>query len=204
MILVPDSPSNQSAGGARTTWSVSVTEENGLKALLWTTTVLRFCSVRPFTETLLTRKPCFSFKYFSTVGKLNILCYWEGSILFSQVSIQWCQHNSRTVRLVLSAIFLMDLQLVGWCTFLSILVSWISFEFLNFFNLKIWKSFRQCIWTCLTTLFHDFGYHGNTNIIFTCAYLKLRWNTTALSQSNCRNFSCSSIKNNNATGKASS
>ena len=31
-------------------------------------------------------------------------------------------------------------------------------------------------------------------VIFTCRYLKLSWNITALSQSNCRNFSCSSIK----------
>ena len=30
-------------------------------------------------------------------------------------------------------------------------------------------------------------------VIFTCWYLKLSWNTTALNQSNCRNFSCSSI-----------
>ena len=29
--------------------------------------------------------------------------------------------------------------------------------------------------------------------IFTCRYFKLSWNTTALSQSNCINFSCSSI-----------
>ena len=33
----------------------------------------------------------------------------------------------------------------------------------------------------------------NSFVIFTCRYFKLRWNTTALSQSNCRNFSCSSI-----------
>ena len=32
-------------------------------------------------------------------------------------------------------------------------------------------------------------------VIFTCRYFKLSWNTTALSQSNCRNFSCSSINN---------
>ena len=32
-------------------------------------------------------------------------------------------------------------------------------------------------------------------VIFTCRYFKLNWNTTALSQSNCRNFWCSSIKN---------
>ena len=30
-------------------------------------------------------------------------------------------------------------------------------------------------------------------IIFKCRYFKLSWNTTALSQSNCSNFSCSSI-----------
>ena len=30
-------------------------------------------------------------------------------------------------------------------------------------------------------------------VIFSCRYFKLRWNTAALSQSNCRNFSCSSI-----------
>ena len=32
-------------------------------------------------------------------------------------------------------------------------------------------------------------------VIFTCRYFKLSWNTTALSQSNCSNFSCSSINN---------
>ena len=32
-------------------------------------------------------------------------------------------------------------------------------------------------------------------VIFTCRHFKLSWNTTALSQSNYRNFSCSSIKN---------
>ena len=31
-------------------------------------------------------------------------------------------------------------------------------------------------------------------VIFTSRYFKLSWNTTALSQSNCRNFSCSSIR----------
>ena len=31
-------------------------------------------------------------------------------------------------------------------------------------------------------------------VIFTCRYFKLSWNTTALSQSDCRNFSCSSIR----------
>ena len=30
-------------------------------------------------------------------------------------------------------------------------------------------------------------------VIFTCRYFKFSWNTTALSQSNCRNFTCSSI-----------
>ena len=32
-------------------------------------------------------------------------------------------------------------------------------------------------------------------VIFTCRYFKLSWNTTTLIQSNCRNFSCSSIIN---------
>ena len=31
-------------------------------------------------------------------------------------------------------------------------------------------------------------------VICTCRYFKLSWNTTALSQSDCRNFSCSSIR----------
>ena len=34
-------------------------------------------------------------------------------------------------------------------------------------------------------------------VIFTCGYFKLSWNTTALSQSNYRNFSCSSIMDRN-------
>jgi len=34
---------------------------------------------------------------------------------------------------------------------------------------------------------------GKRFVIFTCRYFKLSWNTTALSQSNCRNFSRSSI-----------
>ena len=31
-------------------------------------------------------------------------------------------------------------------------------------------------------------------VIFTCRYFKLSWNNTALSQSNCSNFSCSSVR----------
>ena len=34
---------------------------------------------------------------------------------------------------------------------------------------------------------------GKRFVIFTCRHFKLSWNTTALSESNCRNFSCSSI-----------
>ena len=37
-------------------------------------------------------------------------------------------------------------------------------------------------------------YYPQKVVVFTCRYFKLSWNTTALSQSNCRNFSCSSIK----------
>ena len=34
-------------------------------------------------------------------------------------------------------------------------------------------------------------YYHKRFVVFTCRYFKLSWNTTALSQSNCRNFSCS-------------
>ena len=34
---------------------------------------------------------------------------------------------------------------------------------------------------------------GKRFVLFTCRYFKLSWNTTALSQSNCRKFSCSRI-----------
>ena len=36
-------------------------------------------------------------------------------------------------------------------------------------------------------------------VIFTCRYFKLSWNTTALRQSNCRNFSCSSTNDVNSS-----
>ena len=36
-------------------------------------------------------------------------------------------------------------------------------------------------------------YSPKRSVIFTCRHFKLSWNTTALNQSNCRNFSCSSI-----------
>ena len=35
-------------------------------------------------------------------------------------------------------------------------------------------------------------------VVFTCRYFKLSWNTTALSQSKCRNFSCSSTSIGNS------
>ena len=37
------------------------------------------------------------------------------------------------------------------------------------------------------------------SVIFTCRYFKLSWNTTALNQSDCRNFSCSSKNMNTCT-----
>ena len=36
-------------------------------------------------------------------------------------------------------------------------------------------------------------------LIFTCRYFELSWNTTALSQSNYRNFACSSMNKSNST-----
>ena len=46
-------------------------------------------------------------------------------------------------------------------------------------------------------------YYPQKVVIFTCRYFKLSWNTTALSQSNCRNISCSSISNHIAVFAAS-
>ena len=37
-------------------------------------------------------------------------------------------------------------------------------------------------------------YYPQKVVIFTCRYFKLTWNTTALSQPNCRNFLCSGIR----------
>ena len=39
-------------------------------------------------------------------------------------------------------------------------------------------------------LFVYTSYYSQKACNFTCRYFKLSWNTTALSQSNCRNFSC--------------
>ena len=41
-------------------------------------------------------------------------------------------------------------------------------------------------------------YYPKKVVIFTCRYFKLSWNTTSLSQSNCRNFVCSSISIGNS------
>ena len=79
----------------------------------------------------------------------------------------------------------------GRCAFLSILFSEFSFSsWISWFqNLEIFPPFlrNSCnkiiswFWVTIAT------------VIFTCRYFKLRWNTSALSQSNGRNFSGSSI-----------
>ena len=65
--------------------------------------------------------------------------------------------------------------------------SWISW----FQNLKIFRPFLcnscdEIIWWFWVTI---------VTLIFTCRYFKLSWNTSALSQSNGRNFPRSSINN---------
>ena len=47
---------------------------------------------------------------------------------------------------------------------------------------------------CDLSLFFVYTTTHKRFVIFTCRYFKLTWNTTALSQSDCRNFSCSSIR----------
>ena len=47
-------------------------------------------------------------------------------------------------------------------------------------------TYKSCLLFVYTTTHKRF-------VIFTFGYFKLSWNTTALSQSNCRNFSCSCI-----------
>ena len=85
----------------------------------------------------------------------------------------------------------------GRCTFLSILVFRISFtSWIYWFqNLEIFQPFLrnscdEIIWWFGVTI---------VTVIFTCRYFKSSWNTSALSQSNGRNFSGSSIRNSDTT-----
>ena len=64
--------------------------------------------------------------------------------------------------------------------------SWISwFQNLEIFPPFLRNSCDEIIWWCWVTI---------VTVIFTCRYFKLSWNNSALSQSNGRNFSGSSIK----------
>ena len=65
---------------------------------------------------------------------------------------------------------------------------------------EIWDNFEisRVVYLCQISRTNDAIiclYYTNRKsfVIFTCRYFKLSWNTTALSQSNCRNSSCSSI-----------
>ena len=63
--------------------------------------------------------------------------------------------------------------------------SWISwFQNLEIFPPFFRNSCDEIMWWFGVTI---------VTVIFTCRYFKLSWNTSALSQSNCRNFSGSSI-----------
>ena len=67
----------------------------------------------------------------------------------------------------------------------------------------IWDNFETILkyhewYLCQICYYLFIPQHTKRFVIFTCRYFKLSWNTTALSQSDCRNFSCSSI--NSETG----
>ena len=63
-------------------------------------------------------------------------------------------------------------------------------------DISIWKNITSGIYAKyhvqIRVLFVYTTIHKRF-VIFTCGYFKLSWNTTALSQSNCRNFSCRRI-----------
>ena len=56
-----------------------------------------------------------------------------------------------------------------------------------------WKEWYLCPKSCTKMLLFVYTTTRKGFVVFTSRYFKLSWNTTALSQSNCRNFSCSSI-----------
>ena len=68
-----------------------------------------------------------------------------------------------------------------------------------FYKIEIWDNFEISQVVFMPNIMYKSCYYlfntttGNIFVIFTCRYFKLSWNTTALSQSNCRNFSCRSI-----------
>ena len=73
---------------------------------------------------------------------------------------------------------------------ISLAVRWVKFETKNISKCHVWylcqKSRTNHTIICLY-------YYPQKVVIFSCRYFKLSWNTTALSQSNSRNFSWSSI-----------
>ena len=73
--------------------------------------------------------------------------------------------------------------------------SWISwFQNLEIFPPFLRNSCDEIIWWLWVTI---------VTVIFTCRYFKLSWNTSALSQSNGRNFSGSSITQEKALRRTS-
>ena len=66
---------------------------------------------------------------------------------------------------------------------------WVKFEtILNFVTSGIYAKNHVQIMLLFVYITTRRGF-----VIFTCRYFKFSWNTTALSQSSCSNFSCSSI-----------
>ena len=65
---------------------------------------------------------------------------------------------------------------------------------------EIWDNFERSRVVFMPNITYKLCYYlflllpAKRFVIFTCRYFKVSWNTTALTQSNCKNFSCSSIK----------
>ena len=67
---------------------------------------------------------------------------------------------------------------------------WGEWNLRQFWNITSGVYAKQHVQIMLLFIYTTFR---KSYLIFTCRYFKLSWNPTALSQSNCRNFSCSRI-----------
>ena len=110
--------------------------------------------------------------YLRRVVSLRRLANWFRSSCFRP---SWSRHWARSMYFFFS---------VFWFSEFSFRSSISWFQILEIFPPFLRNSCDEIIWWfCVTIL----------TVIFTCRYFKLSWNTSALSQSNGRNFSGSSI-----------
>ena len=114
----------------------------------------------------------------------NAICLFSSSCFASQAS-KLLSKFLFSAQLVHTLSQVDVLFLVFWFSEFSF-SSWISwFQNLGIFPPFFSNSCDEIMWWFGVTI---------ATVIFTCRYFKLSWNTSALSQSNCRNFSGSSIK----------